>query len=1237
MGGRRRSSSQTIGYWYRLGCQTAVSHSPVDGVSQILVGERTAWSGFNSGGEIYVDKLDLFGGEKREGGVKGRIAINMGLPNQGVDRYVAAARGETSAQRGILTMVFGDGGSAPSSNLRAINFEMSSISQNAETKIGASPTGILTVVGREMTRSQAESYIGRFYTPKKIKYNSNSDDDDDELLEQYRIYGSYRAVTLMYAYRAFVLGNLPNARTNGLRFSASDFFNVEERVSQIDTAYSEPFWWSAMNPYFKALWVRVQNIFAGWTLPNGCWYREKASIAGSQYRMDNNSYLPINDMNPAHIIYNILTNNVWGMGYTASDIDEESFKAAADTLFNEKFGMSLAWRKEEVIEEFINIILKTIDAFLRVNVLTGKFQLVLIRGDYNIDKLPVIDENIIMKLEKYERSSWGDTPNEIVLTYRDRLEESAVITVQNLAAIETQGSVISTTVEYIGIHEPELAGRVAERELINASTPIAKVTMTVNRMAFLLQSGDVFNFKWKELGITQMAMRVVSINKGTFEDGTIQIEAVEDVFGLPSSTYVSEQENLWIDSSPTPVPITNAKVWEVPYYDIVHSVGEQAAQQGLSQGYTLSRLFVDMPNSGSPAYVLTGATRNNDSDYATVVSSASYQANFTLLDRISRTDTTFSISAVENMPDSITEDDYIVIDDEVMGIVKIDNTKGTMTVTRGNLDTIPEIHKVGTTGWIVKPSENQDETFRVLGETVYYKPLTVTTRGTLPIEQATPFSKTLIGRSDRPFPVAGVKFNGTYFPTTMKNSSSLRLTWDGRNRQMVKLNHWTYGNIQEEAGVTYDVKIYNPSTNKVFYNDVGLTVRDKTYVPPKDWYKFTLPTTIDGLVYHYDFESVVNGNEFAPVAGLGNAISYSGLTNKTNGDSVLVQGVLPSTKAYNFNGSNNLRLGLWDNISSFRFTVSFRLYNPAGGEQPLFYVEDDDILSSGGATRYFAMLIKNNTLSIYIGSSDSTSTLKMQVTLESGFHDLIVRLSDDKFDCWIDGVLAKTQSLPLLAFYNKYDVSGVINLYSRLKSSSGYITTSGEVTADSSNSRTSDYIPVTEGIEYVYQVWRTTGGSSTQNTWCFYDKNKSLVGSRVVDTTASDVNNVRYSSFKITPPVGSKYIRVSARELETGYAMFSEGSTIPTFNLNIDDFVKIQSSAKIKVGYYLNGSYGYANGMKIDDLFVYNRALTDTEINQINSVMIQQRWSEQVTVEMKTNRGNLSSWQTFKHTFSTTE
>ena len=1094
MGGKS-GGEQTIGYWYRLGCQTAVSHSPVDGVSQIVFGERTAWSGFNSGGEINIDRLDLFGGEKREGGVKGRVAINMGLPNQGVDRYVAANRGETSAQRGILTMVLGDTGQAPSSNLRAINFEMSAISTTAENRIGATPTGIVTVVGREMTRSQAETYVGRFYSPVNTS-------DDDEMQAQYNIYGSWRAVALMYTYRIFVLNNLKGAWTNNISLSSNEFFSVEERLPQIDAAYSEPFWWSAMNPYFKSLWVRVQNIFAGWTLPNGCWYREKAVIAGSQHRMDNGEYLPINDMNPAHIIYNILTNNVWGMGYTENDIDEESFKTAANILFNERFGMSLAWRREEVIEEFINIILKTIDAFLRVNVLTGKFQLVLIRGNYDINKLPVIDENIIMKLEKYERSSWGDTPNEIVLTYRDRLEESAVITVQNLAAIETQGSVISTTVEYIGIHEPELAGRIAERELINASTPIAKVTITVNRMAFLLQAGDVFNFKWKDLGITQMAMRVISINKGTFDDGTIQIEAVEDVFGLPSSTYISEQESLWVDVYSTPVPISNAKVWEAPYYDIVHRVGEAAAQQGISQGYTFARLFADMPNSGTPVYVLAGAKRNNDSEYATVLNSARYQANFTLLDRISRTATKFSISAVENMPTKISENDYIVIDDEVMGIVNIDNARGTITVTRGNLDTIPEIHKVGATGWIVKPNENQDETFRALGEMVYYKPMAVTTRGTLPINQATPFSMSLIGRSDRPYPVAGVKFNGYYFIESIQRNANLRLTWDGRNRLMAKLNHWTYGNIQEEAGVTYSVKIYNPLANKVYYEDTGLTIRDKTYSPPKQRFKFTLPTSIGGLVYHYDFETAANGSEFAPVAGLvnGKAIPYAHNTVKTTPINSLQSEI--GTKYLKFEQYDNIRLPFHNSLNNLSFTVGFRLNGAmAITYAPLLYIIDTSNdnrqmktfwINSGGV---FGLSLGDN----YPNETTTTTTLPNK------WCDVIVRVNNTtgSINIWIDGIKV---------------VNNSISAWNR--------TTTGFTKV------------ATSGIPYL----ATTGDNN----------------------------------------------------------------------------------------YFSNGN------IELDDVFIYNRALTDAEVNQINAVMIQQAWSEKVTVEMKTVRGNLSSWQTFKHTFSTT-
>ncbi len=44
-------------------------------------------------------------------------------------------------------------------------------------------------------------------------------------------------------------------------------------------------------------------------------------------------------MNPAHIIRECLTNSVWGIGVSESNIDDVSFKKAADTLFDEQMGM----------------------------------------------------------------------------------------------------------------------------------------------------------------------------------------------------------------------------------------------------------------------------------------------------------------------------------------------------------------------------------------------------------------------------------------------------------------------------------------------------------------------------------------------------------------------------------------------------------------------------------------------------------------------------------------------------------------------------------------------------------------------------------------------------------------------------------------------------------------------------------------------------------------------------------
>ena len=89
---------------------------------------------------------------------------------------------------------------------------------------------------------------------------------------------------------------------------------------------------AANNPYVKPWAVRVKRCFRDW-------YAAKAEIAGAA--------------NPAHILYECLTNAAWGMGYPIASIDGASFQAAADTLAAEGFGLNLLWLQQSKIEQFV--------------------------------------------------------------------------------------------------------------------------------------------------------------------------------------------------------------------------------------------------------------------------------------------------------------------------------------------------------------------------------------------------------------------------------------------------------------------------------------------------------------------------------------------------------------------------------------------------------------------------------------------------------------------------------------------------------------------------------------------------------------------------------------------------------------------------------------------------------------------------------------------------------------------
>ena len=427
------------------------------------------------------------------------------------------------------------------------------------------------------------------------------------------------------------------------------------------------FMWSTGNPYFKAPWFKVKRVLKGWK-NNAPWYSAKASIGTL-------------DMNPVHIIYQALTDDKWGMGYNAVDVDDTSFMAAADQLYTENFGLSLIWDQQMTLEEFIQVILNHINGQLDLNLRSGKFTLKLIRDGYDINTLLELSPSNVIELTSFQRAAWAELANELTVKYTDRDQNEQTVTVQDLAVIEAEGRVINTTKTYSGIRDVDLAMRVAMRDLATSSAPLAKITVTTTRVTYDKTIGDVIAFTWPALGITKAPFRIVSINKGNLLDSGIQIEAVEDIFGLPSNAYTSSQPSLWTDPVVDPQPAVAPLVLEAPYWDISRKLSA-ADLDALTPGYAFGEAIAAVPtylNYGFDLYnspIATGHVFSSKGHFApsgTIASELDYTTN------------SVTLAGVSGIND-ITAGGYAIINGEYVALLTIDTLSGAITIARGVLD-----------------------------------------------------------------------------------------------------------------------------------------------------------------------------------------------------------------------------------------------------------------------------------------------------------------------------------------------------------------------------------------------------------------------------------------------------------------------------------------------------------------------------------------------------------------------
>lgn len=557
------------------------------------------------------------------------------------------------------------------------------------------------------------------------------------------------------------------------------------------------------SPYPKPWSFRVRRITSNWD--GEIWYPAKAVISMNDDK--------IKAMNPAHIIYEAQTNRVWGRGFTATQLDTSSFQAAADQLYNEGFGLCLAWRRQESLAEFIQQIVDTIGAALFLDRLTGLWKLILIRQNYDASTLPVYNNgNGLLNIVDDNNAANDISSNHTLVTFRDPItNQDQQIRAENIASIQKYG-VISETKTYSGIPTQALAGRVAARDMKIAQSSLKKFKLEFDRRAYQMQPMSVFKINAPEQGIESVILRAVRVEHSDITNGKITVTAMQDVFGLADQNFIGNQPNLHQPPISTALPVSNPLIYEVPFFELLQDFSTVDLQAKSGQGYLAVAAAPPTPlhisfdllakASSEVAYNNVGT-----SDFAFISSIA---------DTMNQTGE--AITCVLNDPVvDVAVGDRALLGSEIVRIDAIDPEANTVTLARGCIDTEPQPHAAGTKFYLYSGLTNAANRVFNAGQTANLKIITRTVSDELNAASATVYSAQLSNRLTRPYPPCQVRLNSEYFPGQTDVTNGLKIAWNHRNRlmQVGQAPSFTESSNVVEANTKYGLNIFDANNVKL--------------------------------------------------------------------------------------------------------------------------------------------------------------------------------------------------------------------------------------------------------------------------------------------------------------------------------------------------------------------------------------------------------------------------------------
>lgn len=531
------------------------------------------------------------------------------------------------------------------------------------------------------------------------------------------------------------------------------------------------------------------------------------------------------DINPIHEMREILT------GYTAmnkpeSDVNDENFMLAADRIWDEGLGISWAIQQKSC-KEAIDELLYHIEAGIRVNRQTGQYEIVLFRDDLlNLDDAMHFDESNIKEFSR-EVANQDELINVLNVKYYDRenIKESSFNVYENGNLMNNGNQEITEAVNFPYFMNRRNAELVANWKLKQLSTPTWKGSFTTGKYeARKLNKYDVIKLSWINAGFVDMPVRIMKISLGDGRDNTVNIDWVEVI---PYSSLSYQSINVDPPTSVVlPAQPNLSKVFEMPYFEAVQNFGQTQVDAELANNPDLGYLMIasKRPQNNS----LNALLYTNSGAGYIQQNVINYCPTLTLDQNIDYLDTSFAVKNVDSIGNAELGS-CLFVDNEVMVYQSFNVMTKVITVKRGALDTLPAKHNLNANAFFYDAYPSYDTTQYVDSEIVNAKSLTTTPSSVLDITAATTLSLEINARAIRPYPPANIKINNSYYLAESQIVNDLVVTWVHRNRLQQtggSILGWTDATVTKETGVTYSIQLLE--NNVVLLSQTGITANSYT-------------------------------------------------------------------------------------------------------------------------------------------------------------------------------------------------------------------------------------------------------------------------------------------------------------------------------------------------------------------------------------------------------------------------